>query len=234
MGLPRWYPGKEPACQCRSRKRREFDPWVGKIPWRREWEPSTLFLLGKSHGQRSLAGYSPRGRKESDTTEDTHVYCIDSVQSLSRVRVFATPWTAARRASPPITIRKDVSVGEGTFPRSPETRGPRGWPQNSTGFALTGNPRGRLPAWEASAAPVCSGLWAENSLSLGDAQETGAQAGMNLLSVTRDSLRYHSRQKGRLILGVGEGVPQDGPHAFPTCFHLWASTSVVLLYNSSI
>ena len=46
-----------------------FYPWVGKIPWRREWLSTPVFLPGKSHGQRSLAGYSPWGQKESDTTE---------------------------------------------------------------------------------------------------------------------------------------------------------------------
>ena len=51
-------------------------PWVGKIPWRRKWQPTPVFLPGESHGQRSLAGYSPRGHKESDTTErlHTHIY----------------------------------------------------------------------------------------------------------------------------------------------------------------
>ena len=43
-----------------------FDPWVGKIPWRREWLPTPVFLPGKSHRQRNLEGYSPWGRKESD------------------------------------------------------------------------------------------------------------------------------------------------------------------------
>ena len=52
--------------QCR---RPEFDPWVGKILWRRAWQPTPVFLLGESHGQRCLAGYSPWGRKESNTTE---------------------------------------------------------------------------------------------------------------------------------------------------------------------
>ena len=42
---------------------------VGKIPWRRKWQPTPVFLLGESHGQRSLAGYSPWGRKELDRTE---------------------------------------------------------------------------------------------------------------------------------------------------------------------
>ena len=43
-----------------------FDPWVGKIPWRRKWQPTTVVLLEKSHGQRSLAGYRPWDHKESD------------------------------------------------------------------------------------------------------------------------------------------------------------------------
>ena len=50
-------------------KRPGFDPWVRKIPWRRKWQPAPVILSGKSHGQRSLAGYSPRGRKELDTTQ---------------------------------------------------------------------------------------------------------------------------------------------------------------------
>ena len=41
-------------------------------PWRRKWQPTPVFLPGEPHGQRSLAGYSPRGRKESDTTEQLH------------------------------------------------------------------------------------------------------------------------------------------------------------------
>ena len=44
-------------------------PWVGKIPWRRKWQPTLVFLPGKFHGQRSLAGYSSWGGKELDTTE---------------------------------------------------------------------------------------------------------------------------------------------------------------------
>ena len=50
--------GKESACQCR---RHRFDPWVGKIPWRRAWQPTPVFLPGESHRQRSLPGYSPWG-----------------------------------------------------------------------------------------------------------------------------------------------------------------------------
>ena len=50
--------GKEPACQCRRCKRQGFNPWAGKILWRRAWQPTPVFLPGESHGQRSLAGYS--------------------------------------------------------------------------------------------------------------------------------------------------------------------------------
>ena len=46
-----------------------FDPWVRKIPWRRKWQPTPVFLPGKSHGQRSLVGYTLWGHKELDTTE---------------------------------------------------------------------------------------------------------------------------------------------------------------------
>ena len=53
-GLPKWLRGEESSCQCR---RSEFDPWVGKILWRRKSIPTPVFLPGKSHGQRSLMGY---------------------------------------------------------------------------------------------------------------------------------------------------------------------------------
>ena len=60
---------KESLLQCRRHRRHRFDPWVGKIPWRRKWQPTLVFLPGKSHGQRSVASYSPWGCKELDTTE---------------------------------------------------------------------------------------------------------------------------------------------------------------------
>ena len=56
-GFPGGNSGKKKStCQHR---RCEFDPWVKKIPWRRKWQPTAVFLQEKSHGQRSLAGYSP-------------------------------------------------------------------------------------------------------------------------------------------------------------------------------
>ena len=63
-GFPGGSGGKESACNVGD----TFSPWVRKIPWRREWQPIPVFLPGKSHGQRSLAGYGPWGRKESGRT----------------------------------------------------------------------------------------------------------------------------------------------------------------------
>ena len=50
-------------------RRLRFEPWVGKIPWRRKWQPTPAFLPAESHGLRSLMGCSPGGRTELDTTE---------------------------------------------------------------------------------------------------------------------------------------------------------------------
>ena len=58
MGLPWGLSSKESTCQSR---RCGFSPWGGKIPWRRKWQPTPVFLPGKSHGQKSLVGYSPGG-----------------------------------------------------------------------------------------------------------------------------------------------------------------------------
>ena len=54
---------------CMQLRRPGFDPWVRKIPWRRAWQPTPVFLPGESHGQRGLVGCRPWGRTESDTTE---------------------------------------------------------------------------------------------------------------------------------------------------------------------
>ena len=74
LGLPWWLSGKESACQGRRRRTEGFNPWVGKIPWRRKWQPTPVFLPRVSHGQRSLAGYSSWSCKKLDTTEHAHIY----------------------------------------------------------------------------------------------------------------------------------------------------------------
>ena len=64
---------KKISLQC---GRLRFHPWVGKILWRREWQPIPVFLSGKSHGQRSLGGYSPKGCEELGMTDrlNTHAF----------------------------------------------------------------------------------------------------------------------------------------------------------------
>ena len=71
LGFPGGASGKEAARQCRRRKRHGFGPWVRRILWRRARQPAPVFLFGECHGQRSLEGYSPWVRKESETTEAT-------------------------------------------------------------------------------------------------------------------------------------------------------------------
>ena len=69
-GLPLRLSGRESACQGRKRcERCRFDPWIGEVPCRREWQPTPVFLPGEFHGQRRLVDYSSWGRKESDVTE---------------------------------------------------------------------------------------------------------------------------------------------------------------------
>ena len=66
---------KNPPANVGDIRDKGFDPWVRKVPWRRKWLPTPVILPGKSHGQRSLEGYSPWGHRESDTTETTyHTY----------------------------------------------------------------------------------------------------------------------------------------------------------------
>jgi len=62
---------KESTCNAEDAGRHEFDPQVRTIPWMWAWQLTPVFLPGKSHGERSLVGYSPWGCKESDMTEVT-------------------------------------------------------------------------------------------------------------------------------------------------------------------
>ena len=89
--------------------------WVGKSHWRSKWQPAPVFLPGKFHGQKNLAGYSLWGHKDSDTTESIylsiyiteyilfpilfHYRLFSSVHLLSRVQLFVTPCIAAHQAS---------------------------------------------------------------------------------------------------------------------------------------
>ena len=68
-GLLQWLSNNESACSAGDTGDKGFDPWVGKIPWRMEWQPTPVFKPGEFHGQRILAGYSPWDHKELDMTE---------------------------------------------------------------------------------------------------------------------------------------------------------------------
>ena len=67
--LPGWHSGKKKKKSACQHRRQGFGPWVRRIPWRKKWKPTPVFFPGETHGQRRLAGYSPRGCKESDMTE---------------------------------------------------------------------------------------------------------------------------------------------------------------------
>ena len=72
VGFPWWLSRWRILLQCWRHRRCRFDSWVGKIPWRRIWQPTPVFLPGKFHGQRSLVGYSPWGHKDLEITEQQH------------------------------------------------------------------------------------------------------------------------------------------------------------------
>ena len=111
MGFPFGASGKEPTCQCRRHKRCEFDRWVGKIPKRRAWKPTQIFLLGNLMYRGPWRSIVNRVTKSQTWLKQlsTHVHayknticmhalidkCMVVVKSLSCVRLFATPWTVA-------------------------------------------------------------------------------------------------------------------------------------------
>ena len=80
-GFPSSSAGKESACNARD----QSDPWVGKIPWRRERLPAPVLLPGEVHGQRSLVGSSPWGHKELDMPEHAHTKALKSYRVCSPV-----------------------------------------------------------------------------------------------------------------------------------------------------
>ena len=90
--FPGYHDGSARIClQGRRHRRGGFDPWVGKMPWRRAWQLTPVFSPGESPGQRSLAGYSPCGHKELDVTErlrtlsdllELFMYCLTLLLEL--------------------------------------------------------------------------------------------------------------------------------------------------------
>ena len=85
MGFPGWLRQQRICLQCR---RPVFNPWIRKIPWRREWQPTPVFLPGESRGQRSLVGYTLWGCKELDMTEWLTHTCLPSWSFLVQTSLF--------------------------------------------------------------------------------------------------------------------------------------------------
>ena len=81
-GCPRWLTGKESGCQYR---RHELDPWVRKIPWRKKWQPTPVFLPGESHGRRSLMGYTVHGIAKSRTRLSDFTFTFTFVQFVQQI-----------------------------------------------------------------------------------------------------------------------------------------------------
>ena len=77
MGFPGSSEVKASACNAGDPG---LIPGLGRFPWRRKWQPTPVLLPGESHEQRSLVGYSPRGRKESNVTERLHFHCMYMVK----------------------------------------------------------------------------------------------------------------------------------------------------------
>ena len=99
MGFPGGPSAKEPTCQCRRWKRRRLDPWVRKIPWRRAWQPTPVFLPGESPWTEEPGGLQSIGshRIGHDWSDlaCTHICTYVCAQWFSLVWLCVTPWTAA-------------------------------------------------------------------------------------------------------------------------------------------
>ena len=71
--FPKWLSGKQSVCQCRRHTRCGFDPWVGKIPWKRKWQPPLVILPGKSMDRGAWQG-TVRAVAELEMTEHAHTH----------------------------------------------------------------------------------------------------------------------------------------------------------------
>ena len=163
LGFPGGSDSKKSACNAG-----DLGLIPGVFPWRRAWQPTPVFLSGESHGQRSLVGYGPWGRKESDTagrltislsvtaftlqgqnweatTETIEPWVSEWVKPLSRVRLFATPWTVAYQAPPSMGFSRQEYWSGLPFPSPGDLPDP-GIEPGSLAFqadALTSEPLGK-------------------------------------------------------------------------------------------
>ena len=150
---------------CLQSRRPRFDPWVGKICWRRKWPPTPVFWPGEFHGERSLAGYSPWGRKEQDTAEQislnfqkeqelgcdfAKVPCAHA-QAFSHIQQFVILWTVAYQAPLPMLFTRN-KFWSGLLFSSPGNLLPqRIKPTFLTSTAFAGRFFTTRPTWEVQA-----------------------------------------------------------------------------------
>ena len=101
-----WMDGWLAGCQCRRNERCRFDPWVGKIPYRRKWQPTLVFFPEEFHGQRILVGCSSWGGKESDRTAQSSLR-LTSIESVmpSSYLILCRPLLLLPPIPPSIRIR---------------------------------------------------------------------------------------------------------------------------------
>ena len=125
LRLPGAASGKEHTCRCRGHKRCWFDPCIRKVPWRRAWQFTPEFLPGKSHGQRSLAGYSPSQRVEHDWSD---LACSSSISNSG-------PWalTALTQTSASTPVRKGTDILTSQCGRQSKKRDGQGSAVSGTG-----------------------------------------------------------------------------------------------------
>ena len=130
LGFPSGSVVKKICLQCKRHRRHGHDPWVGKIPWKRAWQPTPVFLPRESHGQRSLVHYSPRFCRQLDKTEATELvlYIYLSVQFSSVTQSCptlcdhmncSTPGLPAHHQLPDFTQTHIHQVGDAIQPSHP-------------------------------------------------------------------------------------------------------------------
>ena len=102
----------------------ELDPWVRKIPWRRAWQPTLVFLPGESLGERSLAGYSPWVAKNQDTTEQLNMHAQSSINRMAKMQNTGSSqgWGACGAAEALIQMQNDTDTSEDNLVVSYKTK----------------------------------------------------------------------------------------------------------------
>ena len=93
--------GEESACNAADTRDGGSTPGSGRSPWRRNWQPTPVFLPGESHGQRRLAGYSPKGCKESDMTERLSTHTFEWCWEVPRSENWKQSWSGSAVAGIP-------------------------------------------------------------------------------------------------------------------------------------